>query len=1041
MKFNLSTWAFNNKKLVQFLVIVLVIGGIFSAWAMSKLEDPEIKVKLSVVATVYPGASAHQVELEVTDPLEKAIRSISNVSSVESVSMNDLSIINVELQSTVKDDDVEQCWDMLRRKVSDCAATLPPGAQTPMVQEDFSNVYGLFYAMTAEGFSPREMEDYAQLIRRSILDLDGVDKVQLYGVPSEVINISLNRDRMANLGVKPLEVISTLNNQNDVTYAGYFDTPEQRIRVNVTDRLNSVEAIGDMLLAGHEDDRLRINDIAVVERTLASPQRNTLMRDSLTSIGILVSGRHGSDIVKVGKEVDKMLKELKEQRLPAGIEVHSVFNQPERVTDALTTFFVNLIESVAIVVLILMLAMGLRSGIMIGISLVTIVLGSFLFLFNFGGTMQRVSLGAFILAMGMLVDNAIVIIDGILVDLKRGMPRREALTGISSRTAMPLLGATLIAILAFLPIFLSPDTTGIYVRDLFIVLAVSLLLSWALALLHVPLMADRYLRKKAVATEAKELYNGKAYRWLRALVTSALHHKYVTVGIMAALLVLSVIAFRFVRRGFFPDMAYDQLYMEYKLPDGTSPDRVSSDLAEIKAYFKTLPYVKEITTSTGGAPGRYNLVRSIPTPNLSYGELIIDFNSPDDLIDHIEEMQQYVSANYPEAYAKLKRYNLMFKKYPIEAQFTGPDPAVLTALADSAQRLMEQLPQIRLITRDLEPQVPVMEVEYNQASARMSGLSRKDVSLSMLTATGGVPIATLFDGTHPTPIYLKQTDTDGGMIEDIENISVFSTLPDVSALADDEVIAGLAGGVVDKDLIIDRLMSTTPLTQVTDGVTVKWENPVIPRYNSQRSVRVQASPAPGIETEKARQAVEDALSAIELPTGYALSWQGEKAASDQSMRYLFQNFPLAIILMIAILIMLFKDYRKPVIIFCTIPMVVVGIVLTMIITGKTFDFVAIVGTLGLIGMVIKNGIVLMDEISRLLGEGMEQRKALIQSSVNRLRAVSLAALTTILGMLPLLSDSMFGSMAAAIMGGLLFGTFITLVFIPVLYSLFFPVKK
>lgn len=1040
---NLSKWAFANSKLVMFLVVVLVVGGLFSAWQMSKLEDPEVKVKLSVVATVYPGASAHQVELEVTDPLEKAIRTISNVNSVESTSLNDLSIITVELQSTVKDEDVEQCWDMLRRKVSDCASSLPPGAQRPMVQEDFSNVYGLFYAMTAEGFSTREMEDYAQLIRRSILDLDGVDKVQLYGVPAEVINISLNRDRMANLGVKPLEVITTLNNQNDVTYAGYFDTPQQRIRVNVADRLNSVEAIEDMLLAGHEDDRLRIKDIADVERALASPQRNRLLRDSVSSIGILVSGRHGSDIVKVGKEVDGMLAQLRQQRLPAGIEVHSVFNQPQRVTDALSTFFINLAESVAIVVLILMLAMGLRSGVIIGVSLVIIVLGSFLFLFNFGGTMQRVSLGSFILAMGMLVDNAIVIIDGILVDLRRGIPRREALTGISGRTAMPLLGATLIAILAFLPIFLSPDTTGIYVRDLFIVLAVSLLLSWALALVHVPLMTNRYIKVSPAqaSSDPDALYSGKAYRWLRNIVSSAINHKYVTLGIMALLLVLSVVGFRFVKQGFFPDMDYDQLYMEYKLPEGTSPDRVAADLAEIEGYFKSLPYVENITTSIGGAPGRYNLVRSIPNPDLSYGELIIDFTSSKELVAHIEEMQQYVSAHYPDAYAKLKRYNLMFKKYPIEAQFTGPDPAVLTAIADSAQRIMARQPLVRLITRDLEPQVPVLQVEYDQASARMSGLSRKDVSLSMLTATDGVPIATLYDGTHPTPIYLKQIDTDRGAIEDIENISVFSTLPDISALVDDEVITSMATGVIDKELIIDRMMATTPLMQVADGISVGWENPVIPRYNGQRSVRVQASPAPGIETEKARQAVENDLAQIDLPTGYALSWQGEKAASDQSMRYLFQNFPLAIILMIALLILLFKDYRKPLIIFCTIPMVAVGIVITMMVTGKTFDFVAIVGTLGLIGMVIKNGIVLMDEINRLIGEGMEQRKALIQSSVNRLRAVSLAALTTILGMLPLLSDSMFGSMAAAIMGGLLFGTVITLVFIPVLYSLFFPVKK
>lgn len=1037
MRLDFSSWAFANKKLVQFLVAVLVIGGIFSAWAMSKLEDPEIKVKLAVVATVYPGASAHQVELEVTDPLEKAIRSISDVSDVESVSMADLSIISVELQSTVKNEEVEQCWDLLRRKVGDCAASLPAGAQAPMVQEDFSNVYGMFYAMTADGFSDREMEDYAQLVRRSILDIDGVDKVQLYGVPSDVINISLNRDRMANLGVKPIEVISTLNNQNDVTYAGYFETADRRIRVNVTDRFNSVKSIEDMLIAGHEDDRMRIADIATVAREPQSPQRNQLYRDSIRAIGILVSGRSGSDIVKIGHEVDEMLGHLKSERLPAGIDIHSVFNQPGRVTDALTTFFVNLVESVVIVVLILMLAMGLRSGMMIGVSLIVIVLGSFLFLFNFGGTMQRVSLGAFILAMGMLVDNAIVIIDGILVDLKRGIPRREAMTGIGRRTAMPLLGATLIAILAFLPIFLSPDTTGIYVRDLFIVLAVSLMLSWALALFHVPLMADRTLKVKPAANVTGDLYKGRTYDVLRRLVGAALNHRWATVGIMSMLLVLSVLGFRFVKQGFFPDMDYDQLYMEYKLPDGASPDAVRRDLAAIEAHFKTFPYVKNVTASIGGAPGRYNLVRFTPTPNPAYGELIIDFESSKALRQHIEEMQAYVTDNYPQAYSKLKRYNLMFKKYPIEAQFTGPDPAVLTALADSAQRLMEQLPEVRLITRDLEPEVPVMNVEYNQALARMSGLSRKDVGMSMLTAAGGVPVATFFDGTHPCTIYIRQTDGNGRAVEDVENISVFSTLPDVSALLDDDVMVEMASGIVNKDKIIDRMMATTPLAQVTDGVSIGWERPTIPRYNGQRSVRVQASPAEGIETEKARQAVEDALAQIELPVGYELSWQGEKAASDQSMRYLFQNFPLAIILMIAILIMLFKDYRKPLIIFCTIPMVFVGVVITMMICRKTFDFVAIVGTLGLIGMVIKNGIVLMDEINRQIGEGIERRKALVDSAVSRLRPVSLAALTTILGMIPLLTDSMFGSMAAAIMGGLLFGTVITLVFIPVLYALFF----
>ncbi len=1035
-------WSFRNKNLVKFLIAVLVVGGLFSAYQMSKLEDPEIKVKLAMVVTTYPGASAHQVELEVTDPLEKSIRTVSNVANVESYSYNDLSLIQVELLSTVSPDQIEQCWDILRRKVSDTAASLPSGASKPIVKEDFSNVYGLFYAMTADGFTDTEMADYAQLIRRTVADLEGVSRVELYGTPVTSINISLDRERMSTLGVKPVEVLATLNNQNEVTYAGYYDNGDNRVRVSVTDRFTTVDDISQMLIRGHDDDRLRIRDIARVELAEATPRRNELLYDESPAIGILVAGESGSDIVKVGKEVNKCLEELEADRLPAGVEVHKVFNQPERVTNALSVFFVNLAESVAIVVLILMLSMGLRSGMMIGISLIIIVLGSFLLLLWSGGTMQRVSLGSFILAMGMLVDNAIVIIDGILVDLRRGKPRLEAMTDIGRRTAMPLLGATLIAILAFLPIYMSPDTTGIYVRDLFIVLAVSLLLSWVLALVHVPMMADRLLPKQHKADEANEgLYQGRPYRWLRKVVTKALSHRIGFVALMALLLAAALYSFRYVRQGFFPDMDYDQLYMEYKLPEGTNSTLTKADLTAIEEHFDSLPYVRNITMSVGAAPGRYNLVRSIPLPSLSYGELIIDFTSSKELGQHIEEMQTWLDDNYPQAYAKLKRYNLMFKKYPIEAQFTGPDPAVLKQLADSAAAIMERSPMTRLITRDMDAQVPVLKVEYDQETARLTGLSRKDVSMSLLTAAGGIPVATFYDGTHPRTIYIRQTEADGSPVDNLENISVFTTLPTFNDVIDEKTVVDLSQGILDKDAFIDRLMASIPLMQVTKSVDVEWEQPIVPRYNGERMVRVQASPAEGVETERARKAVAEQIEQIKLPVGYSLKWQGEKAASAQSMRYLFGNMPLAVILMIAILIMLFKDYRKPAIIMLTIPMVFVGVVVTMVLCRKTFDFVAIVGTLGLIGMIIKNGIVLMDEITRQIGEGIEQRKALVDSALSRLRPVSLAALTTILGMIPLLSDSMFGSMAAAIMGGLLFGTIITLVFIPVLYSLFFKSKN
>ena len=1039
---DISKWAFKNRNLVYFFIAVLLVGGAWSCYKMSKLEDPEIKVKTAMIVTTYPGASAHQVELEVTDVLEKNIRNMGGIDNIESYSYNDLSLIQVELLTTVKDDEVEQYWDLLRRKVEDVRNTLPAGASAPIVKDDFGNVYGMFYALTGDGLSDRELSDYAELIKRELTVLKGIDRVELYGKRPECINISLLQDRMANLGVKPAEVLATLNGQNQTTYTGYYENGDNRIRVTVNNKFQTVEDIGNMLIQGHDDDQLRLRDIARIEKNYESPTRNEMFYDGERSIGILIAASTGSDIVKVGSAVEKELSQLKDKRLPAGVDYHKVFYQPERVGDSLGTFVVNLVESVIIVVFILMLTMGFKSGLIIGISLIVTVFGSFLFLETMDGTMQRVSLAAFVLAMGMLVDNAIVIVDGILVDLKAGKNRMEAMTAIGRQTSMPLLGATLIAIIAFLPIYMSPDTAGVYTRDLFIVLAVSLLLSWILALIHVPLMADRRLHP-AIDTDStgKRVYKGKIYATLRSALRFGLAHRWSFVFAMTGLLLLSVFGYQYMRQGFFPDMVYDQLYMEYKLPEGNNYTRVVRDLEEIETYLKGREEITHVTTSIGGTPGRYNLVRSIANPSLSYGELIIDFTSPETLVEHIDEIQAYLSQAYPDAYIKLKRYNLMFKKYPIEAQFLGPDPAILHQLADSGRAIMERTPEVCLIPTDWEPQVPVLTIEYDQPSARALGLSRNDVSLSLLTATGGIPIGSFYEGIHKNNIYLKCLDEKGEPIEDLGNAQVFSSLPSLNGLLNEETMVKLKAGTLSKEDLVESIMGSTPLKQISKEIDIRWEDPVVPRYNGQRSQRAQCSPAPGIETEKARLAIAEQIENIPLPEGYSLVWQGEKIASDQSMKYLFQNFPLAIILMIAILIMLFKDYRKPIIIFCCIPMIFVGVVVVMLLTGKVFNFVAIVGTLGLIGMLIKNGIVLMDEITLQINEGVEPITALIDSSQSRLRPVMMASLTTILGMIPLLSDAMFGSLAAAIMGGLLCSTLITLLFIPILYALFFKIKN
>ena len=1037
MDFDFGHWAFKNSKLVTFLIAMLVMGGVFAYYDMSKLEDPEIKVRQALVVGIYPGASAHQVELELVDPLEKSIRQMSSIYTVQSNCYADMCIITVELQSTVPENELEQQWDILRRKVQ--ATALPSGVRSVSVRDDFGDVFGMFYAVTGDGLTDRQLSDYAEFIKRELGAVDGVGRIEIYGKRTECINVSMHQDKMANLGIAPIEVIQTLNGQNESVYSGYYHAGDHRLRVAVNDKYRSVDDIAGLIIQGHEQDQVRLGDLADVEMEYDEPVRASMQYDGQHALGVCIAARAGTDITKVGAAVDRRMEELCAQRLPAGVEFHKVFFQPERVNDSLSTFLVNLIESVLLVVFVLIFTMGLRSGLIIGAELVVIVLGSILVLYTQDGTLQRVSLGAFILAMGMLVDNAIVIVDGILVDQSAGKPRMEALTDIGRKTAMPLLGATLIAILAFLPIFLSPDTTGIYVRDLFIVIAVSLLLSWILALVHIPLMAARFLGTPSTLP-AKEGKESIFYRLLRSVIEFSLGHRWNVLFVLVALFIGSLVCYQFLPQGFFPDMAYNQLYMEYKLPEGVESTRVQRDLDSIQALLRRNPDVTHITVSTGGTPARYNLVRSIATPSLSYGELIIDFKDPDALVEHMENLQVAISERFPDAYVKLKRYNLMYKKYPIEAQFSGPDPAVLHQLADSCRAAMLRTGAVRLITTDWDPQVPMLMVDYSQQNARRQGLSRKEVGTSLLAATDGIPVGSFYDGIHNQPIYVNTLDADGNPVDNLGEATVFNMLPRVADVISRQNLEGLMTGSIQKSDLLEQAFNSTPLRQVGNGVSVEWEDPLVIRFNGQRAQRVQCSPVPGLGTEEARQRVEAELLKMSLPEGYALSWAGEKEASDQSMKYLFKNFPLAIILMIAILIMLFMDYKTPVILFSCIPMILIGVIPAVLISGKTFGFVAIVGLLGLIGMMLKNGIVLMDEIRLEISEGKAPRQALIDSSLSRLRPVLMAAATTILGMVPLLPDPMFGGMAATIMGGLFMGTIITLLIIPVLYAIFFNIK-
>lgn len=1034
---NIGKWAISNSRLVYYCVAILVVGGLLSYYDMSKLEDPAVSVPQAVVVTTFPGGSPHDVELQVTDLLEKAIFSMNGVDHIDSRSSANLSMITVHLLSTVPDDEMEQYWDLLRRKVNDVQRKLPAGASASVVIDSYGDVFGMFYALTSDGYSNQELSNYAEIIKREVLAIDGISKVELYGVAQPVINISIYEDRMATLGVSPAEIIQTLKGQNQTIYSGNIESGDQRIRVSVNDRYRTAEDIADIIISGHEGDQMRLGDIAKVDKGYADPQRNALYYDSKPAVGISISALDGTDITKIGKQVDQALSNLHATTLPVGVEYNKVFFQPERVSDAVNSFLWNLVLSVAIVIVVLMFAMGLRSGVLLGTTLVVTVLGSILFLYLFGGTLQRVSLASFILAMGMLVDNAIVVVDGILLDLKAGRLRSRALTDIGQKTAMPLLGATLIAILAFFPIYLSPDTTGVYVRDLFVVLAVSLLLSWILSLTMVPLQAKGLLVKATVKEESKLAQRMQS--WLRSLLTWTLCNRTITVAVSLILVAISGWLYTTLPQSFFPDLNYNQLYIEFKLPESYSSKATTSSLEEISRYLMEQEGVTHVTASVGATPSRYNLVRSIATPALSYGDLIVEYTDEKTLLEAIPALQSYLTDNYPDAYARVKRYNLMYSKYPIEVMFKGSDPDVLRDLTTQAQDIMTACDDVTLITSDWERKAPMLEVDYSQPIARRIGLSRQDVGLSLLTSTEGIPVETLYDGSTRESIIVKCVDADGNPIESLETAPIFSMIPSLSSL-DKSTVQGLMTGAISEQDVISQLLATTPLRQAIDGIKLKWEDPVVIRHNGQRAMRAQCNTVVGVGAEDARVEIMEAIEAIDLPEGYTMSWQGEYDAKSRSMKYLFANLPLAIILMIGILIMLFKDYRKPMIILLCVPLLFVGAVLGVFVSGKAFGFVAICGILGLIGMMIKNGVVLMDEINLQIEEGKEPFEALLDSSAIRFRPVMMASLTTILGMIPLLPDDMFGSLAATIMGGLLVGTLITLLFIPILYSLFFKVR-
>jgi len=638
-------------------------------------------------------------------------------------------------------------------------------------------------------------------------------------------------------------------------------------------------------------------------------------------------------------------------------------------------------------------------------------LGTLIVMLAIGLPLHRISLAAIILAMGMLVDNAIVVADGILVDLKSGMSRSKAFVNTAQKTALPLLGATAVAILAFLPLRMSPNEAGEFLSSLFTVLIISLSLSWVFAMIQTPFNAKYFYRKERPKGEHAEHYDSKLYRIFGSFLKWGIRHKVMFSLGAFAILIFAFWSFRFVNVDFMSKMNYDQFVIEYFLPQGADIEAVENDVEQIQKDILAMDGVHSVTTAVGRPPARYLLMRHMQTGGSNYGDLIIETNETDRVATIIPEIEDYLNLNYPDAFFRVLEYGAAFSDADIEAEFIGPDPAVLKDLANQTKKIFLDEPAAIQVTDNWKNQTKKIVPEYSVERAQPLGLTRSDMGNSILVATNGMPIGAIYEGETLLPIMLRTDNNVANNLEHIMNVPVWG----------------------------QRSVASVPLSQIADTLKVEWDYELINRLNNERSIKAQCDAAEGYTAAQVQAKFQDKVESIKLPEGYKMRWQGATSKSGEANSALFMFLPLALGLMVIIIIGLFNNLKQPLIIFMVVPFAFVGIVLGLVSTGVFLTFAGIIGALGLIGMMIKNAVVLLDEINHNLKTGKSRLNATIDAALSRLRPVMMASLTTILGMAPLITDTMFNSTAIVIMFGLAVGSVITLVVVPVLYTVLYKV--
>ncbi|MBT8429540.1 MAG: efflux RND transporter permease subunit, partial [Gammaproteobacteria bacterium] len=999
---------------------------------------------------------AAEVEEEVTNVIEQAVQTLGQLDYVESRSSRGISSVKAVIKSNYDKHSLPQVWDELRRKVGDAAVLgkLPPGAGPSLVNDDFGDVYGVYVALTGDGYSYKEIYEYAKFMKRELLQVPGVKRIELFGDQPEVVYIEMRRDKMTQFGVSPDDIYAALRAKNLPADSGYLHMGREYIPINPTGEFKSEQEFGNLLISSSSGaNQVYLRDVAEIRRGYREPAKTLMRFDGVPSIGFAVSAAAGVNVVSMGEAIAKRARELQSVS-PLGMEAHIVSLQSTAVVKAINDFLISLAQAVAIVVVVLLAFMGLRSGLIIGAVLLVTILGTFIFMSAFDITLQRISLGALVIALGLLVDNAIVVTDGIRVKLNQGQDVLSAAKEIVGQTAVPLLGATIVAITAFASIGTSDDSTGEYTATLFYVILISLLLSWVTAVSTTPLLCKAFLKpaKKAGGKDNanKDPYGGALYRVYRGFLSQCIRFRWVTLAVVIVMFVSSIVGFGSVRQSFFPNSTRPQFYVDFWFPEGTDIEETSQQMVRAEKAFLEREGVTHVTTQIGGGSPRFLLTYSPESNYGSFAQTLVDVDDYRVIPAIVDDVQDEMEALFPQAIVQVRQFVLgPSTGGKIQLRINGPDPAELRRLAAKAEAIMLDDPYTQYVRNEWRSKIKVVRPQMSEAQANRAGITRPDIAAAIATAVEGTKVGIYRERDELLPIISRAPASERVDLDNLGAIPVWSPVAN-GMIPLDQVVSSFKTEFEDANLWRRNRTSMLKIHSDPRGGLLPSELLARIKPKIERALNVDVGQVSGKQfgsdedafanfNDKTLRVGDADIWPLKGMPGYYMSWGGDAEGSARAGNSLGATVPIFFGLMVLIVLMLFNSIRKTLVIWLTVPLSIIGVTAGLLLFNQPFGFMALLGLMSLSGMLIKNAVVLLDEINAQLDAGKAAYHAVVDSGVSRLIPVSMAASTTILGLIPLLGDAFFVAMAVTIMFGLGFATVLTLIVVPVLYAVFFKV--